>query len=250
MEDDVFVRTVFADVLFATVPTIFPACTANIPAALPISVPPNVTFPVLLTLNFDEPPTCKSISFESAALAVSVILATNGENVTDELFHVCTKLMLVSEEVKISPVRSIRFTFKVLFRLILFALMFPLTSKELNVPILVIFGCALVVNDPVTALNTPLVAPIFPTLALPDTLLKVNRPLAAKFPLSLNNNCVLAPGAKVRLVAVIHERFPDPSVVKIWLLLPPVILTLPADPRLEIPFTVSPVRVPRLMTFG
>ena len=53
---------------------------------------------------------------------------------------------------------------------ILLMLALPETLRLANVPVLVIFGCAVVVNVPTIDVNTPLFAPILPTLASPVTL--------------------------------------------------------------------------------
>ena len=57
----------------------------------------------------------------------------------------------------------------------------PVTVRLTNVPVLVILGCALVVNVPVTDVKTPAVAPILPTFALPVTFNDVNVPTDVTF---------------------------------------------------------------------
>ena len=57
----------------------------------------------------------------------------------------------------------------------------PVTSKLTNVPVLVILGCALVVNVPVTDVKTPAVAPILPAERLPVTSKLTNVPVLVIF---------------------------------------------------------------------
>ena len=96
------------------------------------------------------------------------------------------------------------------------ALIFPLTISEVSVPMLVMFGCALVVNVPVSKLplmvpelaNTLPNVPLFVTLNawadnVPVVLLNVKLALAAKFPASLNNTCVFDRALVVTVPAVV-----------------------------------------------
>ena len=46
--------------------------------------------------------------------------------------------------------------------------MLAVALNDVCVPILVIFGCAAVVNEPVTVVKLPKLAAIFPTLTLPS----------------------------------------------------------------------------------
>ena len=55
---------------------------------------------------------------------------------------------------------------------ILPTLALPDTDIDDSIPVLVMFGCALVVNAPATVVNIPPVAPMLPTLALPVVVLE------------------------------------------------------------------------------
>ena len=90
--------------------------------------------------------------------------------------------------------------------------MLPVTPKLVKVPTLVMLGCAAVVNGPVIAVNTPVAAPILPTLALPNT---DSMPDVLKLP---------------------AEKFPDKAIPPVTLRLL-VILALPTtvmSPKLAI----------------
>ena len=117
--------------------------------------------------------------------------------------------------------------------LILPALALPVTDNEVSVPTEVMFGWLAVVNEPVTVVNTPAAAPMFPTLALPVTL---NAPAVVKLP------PVTLP------VAVIK-----PPVPKLPTLALPVTLNVPPVerfPAVAVPVTVNEVRVPVEVIFG
>ena len=67
---------------------------------------------------------------------------------------------------------------------VMFALLadiLPLTAKLVSVPTLVMLGCAAVVNEPATVVNTPAAAPILPTFALAVTLKLANVPVLVIF---------------------------------------------------------------------
>jgi hypothetical protein len=89
-----------------------PPLNAKLPATVPLSVgllnvlfvnvdvelivgiatPTAVTAPALLTLNWLTPPTCRSISAEPAADAVSVTFMPTAVNVVPDEFHVSARL--------------------------------------------------------------------------------------------------------------------------------------------------------------
>ena len=86
---------------------------------------------------------------------------------------------------------------------------------------------------------------------MPVVLSNVILAFAAKLPASLNNTCVVEPGAIVRPVAVTNARFePVPVATSTWLFEPPEILTFPTAPKLATPLTLSAVNVPKLVMFG
>ena len=93
-------------------------------------------------------------------------------------------------------------------RLALPDVILPVTAKLVKVPVLVIFGCAAVVSEPATVVNTPAAAPIFPTLALPVTL---NAPVDIKLP-----PVIFAVAVNVfALITFTPEIFPPEPVVLI-----------------------------------
>ena len=96
----------------------------------------------------------------------------------------------------------------------LLVLRLPLKIKPVNVPILVMFGCAFVNKLPSSVVpDTALVTAKLPGIAtLPDVLLNVSPVLPAYvLPPSLNIISVSAPCAGTK-VAVSHVRVPAPSV--------------------------------------
>ena len=108
----------------------------------------------------------------------------------------------------------------------------PVTESDDSVPVLVMFGCAAVVNEPPNVVaNTP-AAPILPTFALPIAL---NVPPVAKLP-----------------PVIVPVAVTNPPVVK----LPPdilpvaVIILVPILPILALPLTDNDVNVPVLVIFG
>ena len=112
----------------------------------------------------------------------------------------------------------------------------PPKINEVKVPTLVIFGCALVTRLPASvAPDTALVTAKLPGIAtLPDVLLNVNPVLPAYVvPPSLNIICVSVPCAGTK-VAVSHVNVPAPSVLKNAPSTPPVTVTLPTGPKLEV----------------
>jgi hypothetical protein len=65
---------------------------ANPPLAPSVSWPTAVGFPASSTLNFDEPPTCRSMSLEAAAELVFVMFEKIFVNVVAPLFQVAELL--------------------------------------------------------------------------------------------------------------------------------------------------------------
>ena len=129
----------------------------------------------------------------------------------------------------------------------------PDTETDVNVPTDVTLGCDAVVNEPATVVNTPLVAPILPRLALPDAL-NVPETLA---PVVVTTTTFAVPPTVIAifplaLIAMLElplacgpTKFP-PVILPVAVIKPAV----PKLPTLAFPDTETEVNVPTDVILG